>query len=541
MTALPGTGRRWGALSVALLAAAVSAGLGAVALRALLEFVTHILLGSVLRLEPIGDGLWHAPAGPLDGRGALLIPLLVAAGTVTSVLLSRYGGPQVNGTDGVIGAVNTQNLDGLTVRGAAAKLTGTAITLGSGGSGGTEGPVAQVAASLGAAITRRLRLSETDASLVVAAALGAGVGALFQAPLGGALLSAELLRRRGLRPRALLYALPATPIAFGVFVLVYGYHPMFESTDFGAPWDPVATAVLAGVGLACALLARLYVQTFHRTARLLGPARSRRPLITAGVAGALVGIIGIFVPAALGTGYGMVSLGLSPAAVLALPLWLLLALPFVKIATTAVTLHAGGVGGVFGPAIVIGGTVGTACWRLAVAAGLDPGPAAACTIAGVAACLGAAVRTPLAAVVFAVEIAGYLVPPAGLIIAVAVAAICTRDITLFPSQQPARTPVRFRPLIDSVMLNADDMRRRAGPNRLIGGIRSRRRDRPGSSGEGCQMEPETTPGLPDLADLPLDELLDEHRPEVNHAVRIALRRRAAVGIVFAGHSAGGGA
>ncbi|MGI5218733.1 chloride channel protein [Nocardia sp. CA-290969] len=539
MTEYPGTGRRWGTLCAALLFAAIAAGLGAVALRGLLELATDILLGSVLPLEPVADGLWHAPAGPLEGRGALLVPLLVAAGMVTAVLLSRAGGPQVNGTDGVIGAVNSRSLDGLTVRGAAAKLTGTAVTLGSGGSGGTEGPVAQVAASLGAAIARRLRLTEADASMVVAAALGAGVGALFQAPLGGALLSAELLRRRGLRPRALLYALPATPIAFGVFVLVYGYNPMFGIVDFGALLDPVATAVLAGVGLVCALLARLYVVTFHRTGRLLRRAR-RRPVVTAAVAGALVGTVGIFVPAALGTGYGTVSLALSPAAVLALPLWLLLALPFVKIATTAVTLHAGGVGGVFGPAIVIGGTAGAACWRLAVAAGLEPGPAAACAITGVAACLGAAVRTPLAASVFAVEIAGYLVPPAGLFVAVALAVACTRDITLFPSQQAARTPPRFRQLIDSVMLNADDMRRRAGPNRLIGGIRSRRRDRPGSSGEGCQLEPEITPGLPDLADLPLDELLDEHRPEVNRAVRIALHRRAAVGIVFAGHSAGGG-
>ncbi|MEU1984076.1 chloride channel protein [Nocardia sp. NPDC019395] len=539
MTGRPGPDRRWGALCAALLLAAVAAGLGAVALRALLEVVTGILLGSVLPLEPMADGLWHAPAGPLGGRGALLVPLLVAAGTVTAVLVSRTGGPQVNGTDGVIGAVNTRDLDGLTVRGAVAKLSGTAITLGTGGSGGTEGPVAQVAASLGAAIARRLRLTETDASLVVAAALGAGVGALFQAPIGGAVLSAELLRRRGMHWRAVLYAAPATPIAFGIFVLVYGYHPMFEITDFGAPWDPAATGVLAAVGLACALLARVYVGTFHRVGRLLRPAR-KRPVVTAALAGALVGTVGIFVPMALGTGYGTVSLALSQNEVLALPLWLLLALPFVKIATTAVTLHAGGVGGVFGPAIVIGGTVGALCWRLAVEAGIDPGPAAACTIAGVAACLGASVRAPLAATVFAVEIAGYLVPPAGLVIAVALAAVCTRDITLFPSQETARSRGPYRQMAHSVMLNADDMRRRAGPNRLIGGIRSRRRNRSDSSREGCPMEPEATPGLPDLADLPLDELLDDHRPEVNRAVRIALRRRAAVGIVFAGHSAGGG-
>ncbi|RDI48986.1 CIC family chloride channel protein [Nocardia mexicana] len=535
--------RRWGVRWSAVLLAAVAAGLGAVALRALLDVTTHGLLGSVLPLEPIGAGLWYAPVEPLRDRGAWLLPLLVAGGMVTAVLLSRLGGPQVNGTDGVINAVNGRDLSGLTVRGALSKLGGTAVTLGSGGSGGTEGPVAQVSASLSAAVGRRLRLTPGESGLVVVAALGAGVGALFQAPIGGVLLAGELLRRRGIDWAAMIFALPAVPIAFWIFVAVYGYRPMFGVADFGALWDPGSTALLAAVGLVCALVARLYVWTFHTVGRLTAPMR-RWPVVTAAVAGAALGTVGIFLPMTLGTGYGIVSMGLSQVAVAALPLWLLVALPLVKIAATSVTLHTGGVGGVFGPAMVIGATTGALCWRLAFEAGLQPGSAAAFTITGMAACLGPAVRTPLAAIALALESSGGALPPVGLVVAVAIAAACTRDITLFRSQAERQFPRRYRQLRVSewrisAILKAVASRKRARVSATIGGIRSRYRARSGSPGGGCAMEPESARGVPDLADLPLDELLSAHRPEVVQAYRTALHRRASVGIIFAGHNAGG--
>ncbi len=544
---MSGAGRshsgRWGVRWVALLLAAVAAGLGAVALRALLDVTTHGLLGSVLPLEPIGAGLWYAPAEAFLDRRAWLLPPLVAAGMMTAVWLTRLGGPQVNGTDGVIKAVNERDTSGLTVRGALSKLGGTAVTLGSGGSGGTEGPVAQVSASLGAALGRRLRLTGGEGGLVVTAALGAGVGALFQAPIGGVLLAGELLRRRGIDWAALLFALPAVPIAFLIFVAVYGYRPMFGAADFGALWDPGKTALLAGVGLVCALVARLYVWMFHTVGRLAAPVR-RWPVTTAAVAGAALGTVGIFLPMTLGTGYGVVSMGLSQVAIAALPLWLLAVLPVVKIAATSVTLHTGGVGGVFGPAMVIGATTGALCWRLAFEAGLQPGSAAAFTVTGMAACLGPAVRTPLAAIVLAVESTGGSLPPVGLVVAVAIAAVCTRDITLFRSQAERQFPRRHRQLRVSrwhvsAILKAAVTGKRASVSPTIGGIRSRDRARSGSPGGGCAMEPESARGVPDLADLPLDELLGAHRIEVEQAYRTALQRRASVGIIFAGHNAGG--
>ncbi|WP_040793519.1 chloride channel protein [Nocardia paucivorans] len=528
--------RRWGVLGAALLSAGVAAGLGAVALRAALDLTTEVLLGSILRLEPIASGLWYAPAEALPDRRALLLPLLVAGGMMVTVAISRSAGPPVNGTDGVIHAVNTRELSGLTARGALVKLAGTAVTLGAGGSGGTEGPVVQVGASLGAALTRRFGLSAADASLVVVAAMGAGVGALFEAPLGGVILAGELLRRRGIGWTASAAALPTAPVAFGVYVAVYGYHPMFGSTGFGSPWNPLTTGLLVAVGVGCALVARLYVRIFHRLGVLLAPAR-KRPWLTAAVSGAVIGAVGIAVPMTLGTGYGVVSLGISPTSAAALPLWLLAVLPFVKIVSTAVTLHTGGVGGMFGPAMVIGASAGTFGWRLATDFGVDAGPVAVFTLTGLAACLGASVRAPLAAIVLAVEVAGYPIPPIGMVAAVLLAAFVTRDITLFPSQMVSAHPrVPPRPTV-SVMLKTAA----AWSNRTVGGPRPVRRDRLGPPREGCSMETETACGMPDLTDVPLEELRDNHHPDVLDAFRTALRRRAAAGIILAGFNGGGGA
>lgn len=522
--------RRARVLGAALVTAGVVAGLGAAALRTALDLTTGVLLGSALSLQPVADGLWHAPTEPLPDGRALMLPLLIAGGMVVTVALSRLGGPQVNGTDGVIHAVNARELTDLTARGAVAKLAGTALTLGSGGSGGTEGPVAQVTASLGAALTRKLGLSAADASLVVVATMGAGVGALFGAPLGGAILAGELLRRRGIRWSALCAALPVAPIAFGVYVALYGYHPLFGSADLGPLWNPLITALLAVVGLGCALLARLYVWTFHRLGALFAPAR-QRPWLTAAVAGLGIGAVGIVIPMTLGTGYGIVALGFSQSSAAALPLWLLAVLPFVKIATTAVTLNTGGVGGVFGPAMVIGAAAGTFGWRLATDLGLEPGPVAAFTLTGLAACLGAAVRAPLAAAVFAVEVSGYLSPPAGLVAAVLLAGLATRDITLFPSQTAPAPHFSRRPIVSVMLKTAAAWR-----NRTVGGTRQVRRNRFAPPREGCSMETETTCGVPDLADLTLEELRDDPCPEVIDAFHTALCRRTAAGIVLAGHS-----
>ena len=88
--------------------------------------------------------------------------------------------------------------------------------------------------------------------------------------------------------------------------------------------------------------------------------RALRPAI----AGLMVGCLGLVVPGALGTGYGFVQAGLDRQSLLAIPLWMVLILPFAKILSTSLSIGSGGSGGVFGPGMVIGGLLGAGIWRL---------------------------------------------------------------------------------------------------------------------------------------------------------------------------------
>lgn len=149
---LPAGRSRWAVRCAAVVLVAVAAGLGAAVLRYALELASHLLLGTVV--SEAGGEEWF-PTAALDDARRWLLPVLLALAMVVVAALSRLNGRRVNGTDGVIQAVHSRDLSGLDTRGAALKLTGTAITLGAGGSGGTEGPVASVSAALAGPITRR--------------------------------------------------------------------------------------------------------------------------------------------------------------------------------------------------------------------------------------------------------------------------------------------------------------------------------------------------------------------------------------------------
>ncbi|MFB8282636.1 chloride channel protein [Nocardia colli] len=421
-----------------LLMIAVAAGLGAIVLTAMLRATTSILLALAV---PEGPGRTGGDLGPAVSTGWIhmehpwLLPIVVAAGMGGAAALSLLETAQsVAGTDGLIAALDRRDLTGLHVRGAAIKVGGTALTLGGGGSGGTEGPMAQVAASLAASVVRKLRLSPEESRMWVITGLAAGVGALFQAPWGGAVLGAELLRRRGVEWRLLARTIPAAHIAHWVYMAVYGPGPFLGHVPIALVPQLSDSFAIAAVGVCCGLIARLYIGATLVVHTRLTASRQQRPLLTATLAGAAIGFAGICIPTTLGTGYSTIEAALSTSAVLAVPLWTLAVLPVVKTAATALTLGSGGVGGYFGPAMVIGAAVGALGWRLTVQFGMHPGPVAAFIMAGVAACLGPAVGCPLAAIVMCTEATGNSFPHTGMLLAVGISALVLGNRTLFPSQ-----------------------------------------------------------------------------------------------------------
>lgn len=412
------------------------AGLGALALHELLALVTDGALGELAGYSPAtvaGDG--HA--APASGIGRpWAVPVLVAGGAVLGALVVRRLAPEAGGagTDAAIRAIHQEPL-GMRGRVAVVKLAASALTLGSGGSGGTEGPAAQISAALGSVSARAFGLGRADARVAATASLAAGVGAIFKAPLGGVCLGMEVLYRRGMAPGMLVPGLIATIVAYAEFTAVRGSGPMFGHQP-AAPTTLAHVPFFLGLGVLVGLVARCYCSALHR-AKAFFDARSKIPWpVKPAIGGLAVGALGLPLPEILGTGYGLAQSAFDARWLLGVPLWILLALPAAKIVGTALTVGSGGTAGTFGPAIVIGAAAGAACWRLAEISGVPVGGPAAFVVAGMAACLGSAAHAPATAVITAAEVTGTLDHLVPTMISVMAASVVMGDRTLFPSQLP---------------------------------------------------------------------------------------------------------
>ncbi len=426
---------RWIALSVVLGAAS---GATAIAFYGALDLFTRGLLGTVGRhhvaTTAASLGGFHAASG-----FALpwVIPLLAAAGALVSAILAFRVAPETegHGTDVAIRAINTEPSK-VRFRTVPVKMVASAITIGSGGSGGSEGPIAQIATASASLIAHTLKLEYDEARTAVTAGLAAGVGAIFRAPLGGAMLGVELLFRKDRDFAMLAPSLIASYVAYGEFGAVYGYVPMFGRVPGMTVTAPAQLLIFPLLGLLCGGLARLYTAMFYAIGRIFAGWRTWQPLRPC-IAGLATGALGLLVPGVLGTGYGTIQDVLSGQRVLHVSILILLAMPLAKILGTSLSVGSGGPAGVFGPCMVVGATAGAALWRLALAGGAHafaPSSPALMAAVGMAACLGAAARSPLAITLIAAQTcASWWVLPVA-VLAVPVATVLMGSDSLYRAQ-----------------------------------------------------------------------------------------------------------
>lgn len=419
----------------------VVAGLGAVVFFTALQAGTHLVLGDIGGYHvatTAGEGGVHA-ASRFTRPWA--IPLVVGGGALLAALLVFKVAPEAegHGTDAAIAAVHA-NPKGLRPRVALVKIVASALTIGSGGSGGREGPTAQISATFGSMLARALNLTPADSRIAVASGIASGIGAIFRAPLGGAVLGAELVYRDDVEVEALIPSIVASVVAFGVYGAVTGnFNPIFGDQTGYHLTAVRDLALFAVVGLACGLLGRLYARTFYAVSGLfvrIGLPRWVKP----GLAGLTVGALGMAIPGVLGTGYGQLQQELSRHVLMGLPLWAVLALPFAKILATGLSIGSGGSGGIFGPGMVIGGATGAAVWRLLLLAHVAPtsGPMPF-VIVGMTACFGAVAHAPLAVMLMVAEMTGSLELLAPAMVAIAVAVLVVGDVTIYRSQLVSRS------------------------------------------------------------------------------------------------------
>jgi H+/Cl- antiporter ClcA len=445
--------RKWVVLGAVI---GLVAGIGAAAFFWALGEASHLLLGGIAGFTPstpVGEG-----GEPITSAlRPWALPIIVGLGGLVSGLIVFRLAPEAegHGTDAAIAAFHHAPRQ---VRGRIplVKLVASAITIGAGGSGGREGPTAQIGSGFGSYLARLLDLDARDARIAVASGMAAGIGAIFRAPLGGAVLGAEIPYREDVESDALVPSFVASVVAFSVFGAFVGFAPIFGRPTGASFEDPRQLAYYAAIGLAAGVIGRLYIAAFYSATDVFARWSIPRALKPA-IAGVAVGGLGIVIPGALGTGYGWVQAALDRHTLLGLPLWVILALPLAKILATSLSIGSGGSGGIFGPGMVIGGLLGATMWRLlepiAPAMPADPAPF---VIVGMMALFGSIAHAPLAVMLMVAEMTGNLAMLAPAMIAIGIATVVVGDRTIYRSQLKSRaeSPAhRFRfamPLMASI-------------------------------------------------------------------------------------------
>jgi CIC family chloride channel protein len=395
----------------------VVAGLGATAFYYGIQLVTNLLLGGITGFFPPN------PAGEIQSAVSarpdfLLVPVATIIGGLIAgiVIFSLAPEAQGHGTDEAIAAFHRK--DGkIRHRVPLVKAVASVFTIGSGGSGGREGPTAQIGAGFGSFIADALGLSVRDRRLAVAVGLGAGIGAIFKAPFAGAILSGEILYSAGdFEVEALVPAFIASPAGYLIFASITGFTPIFGNSVSSFAFTNLTTIpVYLVLGLACGLAGRLFSTAFYSIKQLfssLSTPRYFKPVLGA----AVTGVIGIFFPQILGLGYGflqyLIDGNLSAIApnFFALPLIVtLLLVVILKVVATSFTVGSGGSAGVFAPSMVIGGFLGAVFWVAVNSAfpGWIPVPAPL-VIVGMMALFGGVGRAPISVMLMVSEMTGSL-------------------------------------------------------------------------------------------------------------------------------------
>ena len=288
------------------------------------------------------------------------------------------------------------------------KSVASVLTVASGGSAGYEGPVTLLGASCGSIIASWFGLSRRARRILMTAGISAGIAALFQAPLAGAIFGFEVLYSSSdVEYDCILPCFVASTVAYTIFAYFFGWGALFPMPAAVAysnglrlfPYFVLALVITFGV--------RFYISCFNSIERSFGEMRCPG-WIKVVLGGLVTGAIGFFIPPVLGTSYPVILQTLSAEAVGPFAGFFLLAIFFAKTVATSFTVGSGGSGGVFAPAIVcggaLGGAVGMTFARLLPASwGVHP---AAFALVGMAGFLASAIRTPLTAIVMVAEISG---------------------------------------------------------------------------------------------------------------------------------------
>ena len=420
-------------LSVAV---GIIAGLGAI----LFDNLLGLILDAVLRaytgyFEPARGSAPSAVATAASGRSLWLLLLPALGGLLSGVIVFSIA-PEAEGqgTDAMIESFHERGGQ-IRKRVPLVKIVASALTIGSGGSAGKEGPISQIGAGFGSAVAATLRLKPREQRILVLAGAAGGIGAIFQAPLGAALFAPEVLyRETEFESEAILPCVVSSIIAYAVYTQFYRKGALFfpGPVDFSIRAELLPYAVF---GVLCALVGFLFVRIFYGARdRFFRPLRIHRMLKPA-LGGLMVGCIAFFVPQIMNGGYGWVQTAMEGK--LLWPLMLLLA--GLKIVATSCTISSGGSGGVVGPSLFIGAMLGGAFGFLGheVAPGWVLHPHSF-VLVGMGGFFAGVAKVPIASIIMACEMSASYTLLVPLMIVSSISYLLLQNVNLFEKQQVSR-------------------------------------------------------------------------------------------------------
>lgn len=390
-------------------------GLGAVALRWLILTFEGLFFGEGPELLQVIESVpwyWRLLAPALGG--AIVGPLVYFVASEAK----GHGVPEV--MESILTRGGT-----IRPRVVVVKALASAISIGSGGSVGREGPIVQIGSALGSTIGQVLRLSASQLRTLVGCGAAAGIAAAFNAPIAGALFAVEILLGDFGVPQFSPIVISSV-VATVVSRHFHGDFPAFEvpAYELVSPFELLPYAI---VGVLSGFVALAFISVLYGSERFFEDLRMPEYL-KAPLGGLMVGLVGVWLPQVFGVGYGTINAALSGT----LPATLLGVLLIAKIGATSVTLASGGSGGVFAPSLFLGamtgGFAGTFIHNFLPSLTASSG---AYALVAMGAVVAAATHAPITAIIIIFELTGdyHIIPPlmAACVVSTLVATRLRRD------------------------------------------------------------------------------------------------------------------
>lgn len=400
-------------LIASALVVGAGAGLAAVVFRWLVQTATLIFTGTTDYAATIGHPANHWV--PWLG-GAFVIFAPAVGGLIYGPLVQRFAREaRGHGVPEVMYAVARRG-GHIPGRVAVVKALASAITIGSGGSVGREGPIVQIGSALGSTLGRITRMPESQLRTLVACGAAGGIAATFNAPIAGVFFALELILR-DFATRSFAAVMLSSIMASVVGRAILGDHPFLALPAFTVS-RPSEYLLFAGLGLLAGVVGVLFSKVLYLIEDLCDWAWRGPEWLRPAVGGLLLGLLLFAMPQLYGVGYPVLEASVAGKYTIGFLLLLVVA----KMVATSLTIGIGGSGGVFAPSLVIGAAFGAAAGEAIglVIPGLS-GQAGTFALVGMAAVFAGATRAPITAGIILFELTGEYTIILPLLLAVIVA------------------------------------------------------------------------------------------------------------------------